>query len=285
MRRILSFIVAFACGIAVNATDVWEGSHAVEWSNTLYISADKFDGLQMGQKIVFDFSNATGEVVELKSDGVLLPGTRYVHKLYADQSNFEVFATKGMIDQLKKSGLEVCGTGFTLNKVWYGDGKNDVTEETLWTGFFWMDEWTTLEIGKASFANIDWNTYSAIRFYSEANRTDYIINVKASWDDAGHIASREQMTMTNEYAELSLDGIDMEAKLASVDRLMIQCNKEGGSPFNFTAVVLVPKTPSAINAVELKENTAGCYDLQGRKVAANSKGIVISNGKKHVSKF
>lgn len=282
MKKILSLLVAVVFGISAYATDVWEGSHAVQWDKTLNIAADKFEGLQMGQKLVFEFSDAKGDVVELKSDGELLPGTRYEHHLYADQSSFEVFATKGMIAQLLKSGLEVCGANFTLKKVWFGEGKDNVTEETVWMGYFWMDDWTTLEIGKMAFTGIDWSEYSAIRFYSEANRTDYVINVRTSWEDAGFVADRGMMNITNEYAELPLEGIDMPAKLALNNRLMIQCNKEGGSPFNFTAVVLVPKDPSAIRTAVADEAQTESFDIMGRRIDAAQKGIVIRNGKKFV---
>ncbi len=69
----------------VTATDLWEGTHAVDWSNTLTIEAAKFAEAQIGQKIVVEFKDATGEVIELHSNGGMLPGTRYVHFLYADQ--------------------------------------------------------------------------------------------------------------------------------------------------------------------------------------------------------
>ena len=109
-----------------SATDLWEGTHAVNWDNTLTIGADKFADALVGQKIVIEFTNATGEVIELHSNGVMLPGTRYEHHLYADQSAMEVFITTGMLARLKESGLEICGTGFTATKAWYGDGKDNV---------------------------------------------------------------------------------------------------------------------------------------------------------------
>ena len=94
------------------------------------------------------------------------------------------------------------------------------------------------------------------------------------------------MTMTNEYAELSLEGIDMSARL-DTDRLMVQCNKEGGNPFNFTAIVLVKKdvntgiqTMSDVRG----QMSEGWYTLDGRRIAngqqPTAKGLYIVNGKK-----
>ena len=280
-------LISLMVSTIASATDVWEGTHAVKWDNTLTIEAAKFADAQVGQKLVVDFKEATGDVIELHSNGGMLPGTRYEHHLYADQSSMEVFMTPGMLARLKQSGLEICGAGFTVTKVWYGDGKDNVDENTVWTGYFWMDEWSTLEVAKTSFDGINWSDYKAIRFYSEANRTDYVINVLTKWGDGGKLGDQGTMTMTNEYAELSLEGIDMAARLADVDRLMVQCNKEGGDPFNFTAIVLVKKDATGITAkhVDGDDNMSGStYNLAGQRVAQPQQGLYIQNGKKFIIK-
>lgn len=105
------------------------------------------------------------------------------------------------------------------------------------------------------------------------------------WGDDGKLGDQTTMTMTNEYAELSLEGIDMPAKLADVDRLMVQCNKEGGDPFNFTAIVLVKKETTGISdAARLNDNVKmkndHCYNLAGQRVTQPRKGLYIINGKK-----
>ena len=270
----------------VSATDLWEGSHAVNWDNTLTIEAAKFADAQIGQKIVIEFTNATGEVIELHSNGGMLPGTRYEQHIYADQSSMEVFITKGMLARLKESGLEVCGTGFTATKAWYGDGKDNVDDNTVWTGYFWMDEWSTLEVAKTSFDGINWSDYKTIRFYSEANRTNYVINVLTKWGDDGKLGDQTTMTMTNDYAELNIENIDMAAKLAEVDRLMVQCNKEDGDPFNFTAIVLVKKETAGINTLNVEREMLNgeVYNLAGQRVHNPRKGLYIVNGKKVMMK-
>lgn len=283
MKKVFLLLCLLTTTNIMMATDLWEGTHAVAWDNTLTIEAAKFAEVQVGQKIVVEFTNATGEVIELHSNGGMLPGTRYAHFLYADQHEMEVFITPDMLASLKEYGMEVCGTGFTATKLWYGDGKDNVDENTVWTGYFWMDEWSTLEIAKTSFDGINWSDYKSIRFYSEANRTDYVINVLTKWGDGGKLGDQTTMTMTTEYAELNLDGIDMAAKLADVDRLMIQCNKESGNPFNFTAIVLVKKESTGIDEVRgQKEDVRGdFYTLDGRKLSSKpTKGLFICHGKK-----
>ena len=283
MKKVFLLMCLLATTTIVSATDLWEGTHEVKWDNTLAIEAAKFTDALVGQKMVIEFTNATGEVIELHSNGGMLPGTRYEQHLYADQSSMEVFITKGMLSRLKETGLEICGTGFTATKVWYGDGKDNVDDDTVWTGYFWMDSWSTLEVAKTSFEGVNWSDYKAIRFYSEANRINYVINVLTSWGDGGKLGDQNTMTMTNEYAELSLEDVDMAAKLVGVDRLMIQCNKEDGNPFNFTAIVLVKKETTGIRSLSVQpsETTSDrVYNLNGQRVVNPSRGLYIVNGKK-----
>ena len=287
MKKVFLLLCLLATTTIVSATDLWEGTHAVTWDHTLTIEAAKFTDAQVGQKIVIEFTNATGDVIELHSNGGMLPGTRYEHHLYADQNQMEVFITAGMLARLKESGMEICGTGFTATKAWYGDGKEGVDDNTVWTGFFWMDSWSTLEVAKTMFDGINWSDYKAIRFYSEANRTNYVINVLASWDEGGKLGDQTTMTMTNEYAELNIENIDVATKLADVNRLMIQCNKEEGDPFNFTAIVLVKKETTGIkNVANCQEQTANSqfFNIAGQKVMNPTKGLYIVNGKKVLKK-
>jgi hypothetical protein len=193
-----------------------------------------------------------------------------------------------MLAYLKEYGLEVCGKDFTATKIWYGDGKESIDEMTVWSGFFWMDDWSTLEITKNCFLGVDWSKIKAIRFISEANRTDYIINILTSWEAGGKLADQSTMTMTNNYAEFSLENFDMAAALENTDRLMIQCNKEAGEAFNFTDVVLVKKEATGINAIDngqlTIDNEAPMYNLAGQRVGNNYKGVVVVNGKKVMMK-
>ena len=275
-----------ATTVIASATDVWEGEHAVNWDNTLQIEKGKFTDMKVGDKLVIEFKDATGEVIELHSNGGMLPGTRFEHHIFSDQNGVEVFATPAMLASLKEYGLEVCGVGFTATKIWYGDGKDNVDENTVWTGYFWMDDWSTLEITKNCFAGVDWSKVKAIRFYSEANRTDYVINVLTKWGEGGKLGDQTTMTMTNEYAELNVEDIIMEEALADVDRLMIQCNKEAGEPFNFTAVVLVKDDATGIDAtlVNSEKVNSQYFNLAGQRVAHPAKGLYIVNGKKVIVK-
>ena len=282
MKKVFLLMCLMATTVIASATDVWEGEHAVNWDNTLQIEKGQFTDMKVGDKLVIEFKDATGEVIELHSNGGMLPGTRFEHHIFSDQNGVEVFATPAMLASLKEYGLEVCGVGFTATKIWYGDGKDNIDENTAWSGFFWMDDWSTLEITKNCFAGVDWSKVKAIRFYSEANRTDYVINVLTKWGEGGKLGDQTTMTMTNEYAELNVEDIIMEEALADVDRLMIQCNKEAGEPFNFTAVVLVKDDATGIDAtlVNSEKVNSQYFNLAGQRVAHPAKGLYIVNGKK-----
>lgn len=274
-----------ATTVIASATDVWTGEQAISWENTLKIEAAQFADMKVGDKLVVDFKDATGDVIELHSNGGMLPGTRFEHHIFNDQSNIEVFATSAMLAALQATGLEICGKDFTATKVWFGDGKDGIDGNTAWSGYFWMDNWSTLEITKNCFVDVDWSKIKAIRFYSEANRTDYVINILTKWGAGGKLGDNTTMTMTNEYAELSLDGIDMETALADVDRLMIQCNKEGGAAFNFTQVELV-SDGTAVQNIAAKQNIAAGQKIDplGRIVAQPVKGsVIIVDGKKVIA--
>ena len=288
MKKVLLLTCLMASTVITYATDVWVGEHAVTWQSTLNIEATQFADMKTGDKIVVEFKDATGEVIELHSNGGMLPGTRYEHRVFPGESSVEVFATPAMIASLKQYGMEICGKGFTATKVWYGDGKEGIDANTVWSGFFWMDEWSTLEIAKTCFDGVDWSKYKAIRFISEAGRTDYVMNILTTWDAGGKIADQSTMTKTNEYFELSLEGVDMATALASTDRLMIQCNKEEGEAFNFTQVQLIKKEEATgVNAATTitEKATGEKFDLLGRKIAQPVKGtLYIMDGKKYIAK-
>lgn len=284
MKKIFTLALLSIMALAANATDLFTGSQYVTWGQGLQIQAEKFADAKAGDLLMITYTDAT-DGIELKvmDDFDRLPGSLQWCPI---NGNGEVkqYLTSAAVAKLQAAGLEMIGNNFTVTKVELVDGKDNVTENTAWTGYFWMDDWSTLELAKSSFNGVNWADYKAIRFYSEANRTDYVINVMTAWGDENKLGDQNTMTMTNEYAELSLEGIDMAAKLADTDRLMIQCNKEAGAPFNFTSIELVKKVdPTSITSLNVN-TTSEVFDLMGRKANATSKGILISNGRKYISK-
>lgn len=279
MRKIFTLALVSIIALAANATDLFTGSQFVTWGQGLQITADKFAEAKAGDKLVISYTGASdGIEFKVMDDFSRLPGSLQWCPINGDDK-VEQFLTLAAVAKLKAAGLEMIGSNFTVTKVELLEGKDNVTENTIWTGYFWMDSWSTLELATTSFGGINWADYKAIRFYSEAGRTDYVINVMTSWEGSDKLGDQNTMIMTNEYAELSLEGINMTSKLAGKDRLMIQCNKEGGDPFNFTSIELVP-IASGIQSASVNAANGKAFNLAGQQVSANAKGLVIVNGKK-----
>ena len=69
MKKVFLLMCLMATTVIASATDVWEGEHAVNWGNTLTIEKGKFTDMKVGDKLVIEFKDATGEVIELHSNG------------------------------------------------------------------------------------------------------------------------------------------------------------------------------------------------------------------------
>ena len=274
MRKISLVALFAALVMSVNATDIWTGSKHVSWSDGgLQIAADQFAAAQPGNLIKVHFTDAT-DGIEFKVMNQFfdhLAGSREAAWIDGNGA-FEQFLTQTAVDSLKAYGLEIIGANFTCTKVELLESKTLKEGFTVWTGFFWADEWTTLELYWNGYAGVDFNYATALRIYSEANRSDFVINIKESWEPEGQIADQTAMTAGNGYMELPLtDGL--RNRLANAGRWMIQFNKEAGAAFNVTDIVLVGNFPTAIS------NTAA--ESKAVKFFENGQLVIIKNGVKY----
>lgn len=255
MKKLFLFVAAVAMSIAASATDIWTGSKHVSWSDGgIQIAAAQFANATAGQKIVVTYSDATDgiEFKVMNAHFDHLAGSREAAWINGNNT-FEQFLTQTAVDSLKQYGLEIIGANFTCTKVELNDGKTLKDGITVWTGFFWADEWSTLELYRDGYCNVDFSKATAIRFYSEAAGTNYVINVKENWDPEGQIASQADMTDGEGYKELPLTDA-LRSRLANASHWMIQFNKEALNAFNVTDIVLVIKGGTGIDntAVEAK---------------------------------
>lgn len=274
MKKLFLFVAAVAMSIAASATDIWTGSKHVSWDDGgLQIAADQFAAAQPGNLIKVHFTGATDgiEFKVMNAHFDHLAGSREAAWISGDGA-FEQFLTQTAVDSLKAYGLEIIGANFTCTKVELLDGKKDNLKDgyTVWTGFFWADEWTTLELYRDGYCNVDLSQATALRIYSEANRSDFVINIKENWDEGGQIADQTAMTAGEGYMELPLTD-DLRTRLANASHWMIQFNKEAGDPFNVTDVVLVMAKEEGF------ENTA--VDAKAVKSFRNGMLVIEKNGK------
>ena len=275
MKKISLVALFAALVMSVNATDIWTGSKHVSWSDGgLQIAADQFAAAQPGQKIVVTYSDATDgiEFKVMNAHFDHLAGSREAAWLKEEDTSFEQFLTQSAVDSLKLYGLEIIGANFTCTKVELLESKTLKDGFTVWTGFFWADDWTTLELYYNGYAGVDFNYATALRIYSEANRSDFVINLMDAWGEGGLIANQTAMTAGDGYMELPLTD-DLRNRLANAGHWMIQFNKEAGAAFNVTDIVLVGNFPTAIS------NTAA--ESKAVKFFENGQLVIIKNGVKY----
>ena len=274
MKKITLIALFAALVMSANATDIWTGSKHVSWSEGgLQIAADQFAAAQPGNLLKVHFTGATDgiEFKVMNEHFDHLAGSREAAWIDGDGA-FEQFLTPTAVDSLKAYGLEIIGANFTCTKVELLESKTLKEGFTVWTGFFWADNWTTLELYYNGYAGVDFSNATALRIYSEANRSDFVINIKENWDPEGQIADQTAMTAGDGYMELPLTD-ELRNRLANAGHWMIQFNKEEGAPFNVTDIVLVGNFPTAIS------NTA--VENEAVKFFENGQLVIIKNGVKY----
>ena len=275
MKKISLVALFAALVMSVNATDIWTGSKHVSWTDGgLQIAAEQFAAAQPGNLIKVHFTGATDgiEFKVMNAHFDHLAGSREAAWINGNGA-FEQFLTQTAVDSLKAYGLEIIGANFTVTQVELLESKTLKDGFTVWTGFFWADEWSTLELYRNGYAGVDFAKAAALRIYSEANRSDFVINIKENWDAEGQIADQSAMTAGDGYMELPLTD-DLRNRLANAGHWMIQFNKEAGAPFNVTDIVLVLKSDGPTTAVEYTAATIQC-----QKVIENGQVLIIRDGK------
>ena len=275
MKKISLIALFAALVMSVNATDIWTGSKHVSWGEGgLQIQAAQFADAVAGQKIVVSFNEAS-DGIEFKVMNQFfdhLAGSREAAWISGDGA-FEQFLTQTAVDSLKAYGLEIIGANFNCTNVALEDGKAELKDGyTVWTGFFWADEWSTLELYYNGYAGVDFSNVTAIRFYSEAESGEYVLNFLKGWGEGEKFADQTNMTDGEGYKELALTD-ELRTAVAEAGRWMIQFNKEGLAPFNVTDIVLVGDFHSDIS------NTA----VEGKAVKffENGQLVIIKNGVKY----
>ena len=241
MRKIsLLMLFALAFLFNANATEIWTGSQAVTWGSALNLDAATFAGAQPGNALKVFYTNAT-DGIEFKANGVNIAGSRK-EAWISGEGAYDLYLTPGAIDAIKAHGLEIVGANFTVTKVELNEvaGREGMT--TMWRGLYWADGYGEMLFYPAIASVVDWSDYSAIRVYHEANRSDFEVNFKKSWDAGDHIGGISDMTAGDGYVELPLTD-ERRALLASIDNeLIVQFYKgDGKLAFNVTEIALVEK--------------------------------------------
>ena len=281
------FLMALMTALVVansNAEDIFYGPHAVSWGTPLNLAPENFANAEPGDKIVVTYTDAK-EMVNGKNEGSViefkvmngqfdhLAGSRNALRIW-DNGRTEQFLIAPAVDSLKAHGLQIIGNDFTVIKVELQFGKYLRNEGTLvWTGFFWADSWSSLELYKESYSFIDLSKYQAIRFYTEAGRSDFVLNVilNAYPDQGGeNVANQTDMTDGEGFKQLLLTD-ELRTKMAEAPKWIIQFNKEKIKPFNVTDIVLVEDATQALEKINTSPEPA-------RKVLRNGQILIEHDG-------
>ena len=243
MKKISLFALLAALVMSVNAAEIWQGSQHISWDEGgLQLAAEAFADAQPGNLLKVSFTGATDgiEFKVMNEHFDHLAGSREAAWISGDGA-FDQFLTEQAVKDLKLYGLEIIGANFTATKVELLDSKTLKEGYNVWTGYFWADNWTTLELYRDGYSRAPIQFASALRIYSEAGRSDFVINIKDSWDEGGQIADQNAMIAGDGYMELPLTD-ELRSRLANAGHWMIQFNKEEGEAFNVTDIVLVVPT-------------------------------------------
>ena len=256
MKKISLVALFAALVMSVNATDIWTGSKHVSWTDGgVQIAADQFAAAQPGNLIEVHFTDATDgiEFKVMNANFDHLAGSREAAWINGN-GTFKQFLTQAAVDSLKLYGLELIGANFTATKVELLDGKTLKEGITVWTGYFWADNWSTLELYYNGYAGVDFSNVYSIRFYSEAESGAYVLNFLKGWGEGEKFADQTNMTDGEGYKELVLTDV-LRTAVAEAGRWMIQFNKEELSAFNVTDIVLVPNPTTAISNIAIEAKT------------------------------
>ena len=264
-----------------NAEDIFYGPHAVSWGTPLNLAPENFANAEPGDKIVVTYTDAKemengnnkGSVIEFKVMNEHfdhLAGSREALRIW-DNGRTEQFLIAPAVDSLKAHGLQIIGNDFTVTKVELLFGKYLRNEGTLaWTGFFWADSWSSLEIYKESYSFIDLSKYQAIRFYTEAESGEYVLNFLKGWGPGDKFADQTNMTDGEGFKQLLLTD-ELRTKMAEAPKWIIQFNKEKIKPFNVTDIVLVEDATQALEKINTSPELA-------RKVLRNGQILIEHDG-------
>ena len=217
MRK-FSLVMLFALAFLfnANATNLFTGDHAITWDTPLNLEAAKFAEAKAGDKIVVTYTSASNGM-ELKVIDVWQHIAGSCVKEISDGGSLEQFLTPKAVADIQVHGLQIIGNNFHCTSVDLVDGKAALKEETtIWTGYFWADAWSTMELyldGEA----IDWSQYKEMVIYHEAHRSNFVVNILSQFDRDGAKVPEGAIAKYDDKIVVDLRQVDMNAVIAAAE--------------------------------------------------------------------
>lgn len=295
MKKLLLFAAILGTSASManaqeTVVNLFSGSQQVTWSNTMSFEASVFENVKVGNYIYATYADGKSGF-EFKSNGEWVPGSYFINS----ENNFQAkyYITEEGLSVLQQYGLEICGE-FLLESLSIMDDGFVMPEGAIWGGYFWVDNWNTLEIWKTAFANYNGQRYLDVYLAPDNTNDVYFMKVLTNWNPETVVANNENIVKTSNIATIDLQGVNLTEMLAAdgVNALMIQANPEGGNAFNMISVVLRDDENSGNSSVVnsfINENTGyDVFTLQGLKVKSGAdfsgalnnlpKGVYIVRG-------
>lgn len=264
--------------------------HALGYTGAscLFISKERFQNAQAGE-IIRIYGQLTGndkhafQIGEWTPDDQFvtnhLPGSEFreINQLPAD-----IYLTPEMLKTIrdKNKDFRLYGEGVTVNKIdRIVPGKKKLPDKglLLWTGYFWMNNWSTIQLYLDGLA-IDWSQYKEMIIYHEANRTNYVVNILSQFGKDEAKVPETAISKQTDRVVVDLTMVDMNAVINAADEqyrdlLKIQMDKQSGGAFNITDIVLLPKDGSATTI------TSTASGDQAVKALRNGQVLILRDGK------
>lgn len=159
-KSLLLITLIVLTALTAKARNIWNGSEAIDWNKGkgVQIASDKFADVREGDQLVFGivFTGNTDwpQLAPTKGDwSGNLTGTGNT-ALAAGMTEVKYVLLKGMVTDLKATGLVVAGVGFTLISVDIVEGDGGDYSHAVWIGECKIGNWTGYQhVGKSAFNN------------------------------------------------------------------------------------------------------------------------------------
>lgn len=267
-RLIFTLLVSIAATFYADAEPThikdlwWDGSEAtITWVNTKSFNASDFSGVKVGDYIQIDILASRDGAIELKSNGVILPGTvQCIQPNGGGAYTYKAYITADMLASLQTYGLMVCGASFTTNGIKIFNDGTTIPDGAIWAGYTWAPSedraWPDdLKLFKQAFEGHTDAKYLYV--YHEAGRTNYAINSRTGWDSSDLILANDGDGLhLNNYIVFKIeDGVLnnlLSNEAFSTVFLQRHDNQDKGG-FNITSIVLRSSTSTTFSAQEISE--------------------------------